>query len=347
MFLSGVGGVLTYGNIMVFQGLSQDTKKFFAPEEPEISSSLPIPKLESPKAYTCQEILASSLFYRAESLQAFKLEADLRNKGKEEIANKMQTISCVPQGIWVNGQNPASQAQRVRQDVEKAREQGKTPLFVIYDGPEHTRPVWRHVATGKPYEDWISTFAKAVGESPAWIIFEPDAIPMAFNFSQQDRASRMAEIKKAVQILKTESPNVKVYLDAGHGQWKSPEIIVDFLQQAGIELADGFSLNVSNHQPLADELTYGKTVSDMLGGVHFVVDIGQSGKKVEGQEWCNPSGRALGGLPTMDTGSTIVDALLWIKPPGESDGTCNGGPPAGKFWLDYALQIIENSPSAF
>lgn len=43
-----------------------------------------------------------------------------------------------------------------------------------------------------------------------------------------------------------------------------------------------------------------------------------------------------------DTGNTFIDAFLWVKPPGESDGTCNGGPPAGKFWLDYALGLIRN-----
>ena len=33
----------------------------------------------------------------------------------------------------------------------------------------------------------------------------------------------------------------------------------------------------------------------------------------------------------------LVDAFLWIKTPGESDGTCSGGPAAGKWWGEYAL----------
>jgi endoglucanase len=31
---------------------------------------------------------------------------------------------------------------------------------------------------------------------------------------------------------------------------------------------------------------------------------------------------------------------LWIKRPGESDGTCNGGPPAGTFWDAYAIGLV-------
>ena len=41
--------------------------------------------------------------------------------------------------------------------------------------------------------------------------------------------------------------------------------------------------------------------------------------------------------PTAQTGDPLVDALLWIKRPGESDGACNGGPPAGTWWPEDAL----------
>ena len=36
---------------------------------------------------------------------------------------------------------------------------------------------------------------------------------------------------------------------------------------------------------------------------------------------------------------TALDALLWVKPPAESDGTCHGGPPAGDVWIDRALAL--------
>ncbi|MCW2873942.1 glycoside hydrolase family 6 protein, partial [Actinacidiphila oryziradicis] len=34
-----------------------------------------------------------------------------------------------------------------------------------------------------------------------------------------------------------------------------------------------------------------------------------------------------------------VDAYLWVKRPGESDGSCRGAPPAGQWWSDYALRL--------
>ena len=60
-------------------------------------------------------------------------------------------------------------------------------------------------------------------------------------------------------------------------------------------------------------------------------------------EWCNASGRALGARPTAATGNSLADAFLWIKPPGESDGTCNGGPAAGVFWPEYAIGLAQRA----
>jgi endoglucanase len=79
------------------------------------------------------------------------------------------------------------------------------------------------------------------------------------------------------------------------------------------------------------------------------------------QDWCNPPGRGLGVTPTTNTGNALVDAYLWVKVPGESDGSCNrsvsgsttdsewGGivdPAAGAWFPQQALQLarLANPP---
>lgn len=49
--------------------------------------------------------------------------------------------------------------------------------------------------------------------------------------------------------------------------------------------------------------------------------------------WCNGYGAGAGLRPTTDTGIPLLDAYLWIKVPGESDGTCDlaGGARAWDF----------------
>ncbi|MGO4421684.1 glycoside hydrolase family 6 protein, partial [Streptomyces sp. MCAF7] len=64
--------------------------------------------------------------------------------------------------------------------------------------------------------------------------------------------------------------------------------------------------------------------------------------KEDPEAWCNPKGRALGETPTVRTGDGAVAAYLWIKRPGESDGTCKGGPKAGQWWPRYALDLARN-----
>ncbi|MES1182807.1 MAG: glycoside hydrolase family 6 protein [Myxococcales bacterium] len=39
--------------------------------------------------------------------------------------------------------------------------------------------------------------------------------------------------------------------------------------------------------------------------------------------WCNPVGAGLGVRPTAQTGVPLADAYLWIKIPGQSDGSCD------------------------
>jgi cellulose 1,4-beta-cellobiosidase len=41
--------------------------------------------------------------------------------------------------------------------------------------------------------------------------------------------------------------------------------------------------------------------------------------------WCNQSGAGLGVRPTAATGTPGIDAFVWVKPPGESDGVSQAG----------------------
>jgi endoglucanase len=103
-----------------------------------------------------------------------------------------------------------------------------------------------------------------------------------------------------------------------------------------------------------------------LGTTHFVIDTSRNGlgpwrptaSYPDAQDWCNPPGRGLGIRPTAETGNALVDAYLWVKVPGESDGSCNRGiagsttdpewggitdPAAGAWFPQQALQLARLS----
>jgi endoglucanase len=116
------------------------------------------------------------------------------------------------------------------------------------------------------------------------------------------------------------------------------------LKSAGVAGARGFFLNVSNFRTTAGELSYGDQLSALIGGKHYVVDTSRNGLgPTADSQWCNPAGRALGNRATTATGDALADAFFWIKRPGESDGTCNGGPAAGQWWAGYALGLAQRA----
>ena len=106
------------------------------------------------------------------------------------------------------------------------------------------------------------------------------------------------------------------------------------------------------------------------GTTHFVIDTSRNGQGPwtppadhpagDPQDWCNPPGRGLGLPPTLATGKPLLDAYLWVKLPGESDGACNrwnpaGGidpvrnvmdPAAGVWFGDMALELAHNAVPA-
>ena len=203
------------------------------------------------------------------------------------------------------------------------------------------------------YAAWIRTISAAIADRPAVLILEPDAIAMATSggCAAAQAASRYAMLADAVHTLKAAS-NVHVYLDAGHAGWiRDPAALVHPLRASGLADADGFAVNVANFETTARSIALGRRVSQLLGGAHFVVDTSRNGRGplpehsgYAGPDWCNPPGRALGRAPTTATGQSLVDAYLWVKYPGGSDGSCGlGDPPAGQWWADYALGLASRA----
>lgn len=96
---------------------------------------------------------------------------------------------------------------------------------------------------------------------------------------------------------------------------------------------------------------------------HAVIDTSRNGRGSwkppagayrDPEVWCNPPGRGLGRRPSLESGNPYVDAFLWIKVPGESDGECLRGtagpadpergvkaPPAGQWFAAQARELIE------
>lgn len=61
---------------------------------------------------------------------------------------------------------------------------------------------------------------------------------------------------------------------------------------------------------------------------HFLVDTGRNGVTDMRQDcanWCNIRGAGVGRVPTTATNNSLIDAFMWLKTPGESDGCTQVG----------------------
>jgi endoglucanase len=221
---------------------------------------------------------------------------------------------------------------------------GFVPVVVVYNVPNRDCGQYSKGGSTSPaaYKKWIADFARGAGSFRMIVVLEPDALGLLTKcLSLADQKARVAMMKDAVDVLEG-TPGVSVYIDAGHANWIAAGEMAKRLKAAGIANADGFALNVSNYVASSDNIEYGRAISALLGSKHFIIDTGRNGNGATADaEWCNPKGRALGTPPTTDTGDPLVDAFFWIKPPGESDGECNGGPKAGEFWPEAALELVK------
>jgi endoglucanase len=89
---------------------------------------------------------------------------------------------------------------------------------------------------------------------------------------------------------------------------------------------------------------YAQNMGSAVAATHFVIDTSRNGDgpnsmqqyanapynqpanviaTLAGGNWCNPPDSGLGLKPTASTGVPLLDAYLWVKTPGQSDGQCD------------------------
>ncbi|RSM96454.1 endoglucanase [Streptomyces sp. WAC 01325] len=274
--------------------------------------------------------------------------ADYEKGGKKDDAEQIRKIAQQPTGEWIGPENPEDEARGYTEAADKA---DRTALLVLYNIPHRDCGQYSQggAADGNAYRDWIDGVAKGIEDRAATVILEPDALLHLVDGCTPDEfhEERYDLLKGAIGKLKS-LKNTKVYVDAGNAGWGHPDQIFEPLKWAGIDQADGFSVNVSNFYTTKDSIEYGKQLSGKVGGKPFVIDTSRNGNGpyTEGdpnERWCNPPGRALGETPTTKTSDPLVDAYVWVKRPGESDGECKGGPKAGQWWAEYALNLAKAS----
>ena len=275
----------------------------------------------------------------------------LKAHGQQAEAADLEAIAETPSGVWAAGQ--PGEMQKVREVTLAAAKAQAVPVIVAYNLPDRDACGKLSALAGPSapgYEQWINQLAAAIGTGNDIIIVEPDGLPDIVRgcLSQAQSAERYQLLRYAMRQLGA-LPHARVYLDAGNpGMYQDPSQLAGPLHRGGIQYGRGFSANVSNFQWTSVVVSWSQRLEHALGGkVTAVVDTSRNGRGPytgpDAPQWCNPPGRAVGPAPRYDPGPAGIDAYLWIKDPGASDGPCNGGPRAGQYWPQYALSLEQNN----
>ncbi|PWW72536.1 Glycoside Hydrolase Family 6 protein [Tuber magnatum] len=229
------------------------------------------------------------------------------------------------------------------------------------------------------------------------IVLEPDSLAnLVTNMDVSKCAGAATAYKEGVAyaISKLQFPNVHLYIDAGHCGWlgwdgnllPSAKLFAEVLELAAGNSTTkckvrGPATNVSNYNAYIanprenftkgsnswDESHYVNSLAPHLESVgfpaKFIVDQGRAGKlgiRREWGQWCNVKNAGFGIRPSTNTGSALVDAFVWVKPGGESDGTSDPkaarfdkmcvspladtpAPEAGAWFNDYVKRLVVNA----
>ncbi|MFI9364466.1 glycoside hydrolase family 6 protein [Kitasatospora sp. NPDC053057] len=192
--------------------------------------------------------------------------------GDLDSAATMAKLASWPGAHWFTDGTPDQVEDQTRTLVRRAARTGTVPVLVAYNVPGRDCSQYSSggAQSDADYRAWAAGLARGIGRGKAVIVLEPDALanlPRDCSPTTDPTgaltAGRIADLRYAIDVLEKQ-PNTTVYLDAGNSHWQSVGAMTQRLMDAGVEHAQGFSLNVSNF--FATDLSdrYGTWVSNCL-----------------------------------------------------------------------------------
>ncbi|KAF2866512.1 cellobiohydrolase-like protein II precursor [Massariosphaeria phaeospora] len=250
------------------------------------------------------------------------------------------------------------------------------------------------------YIDPIVAIFKKYPNTAFALVIEPDSLPnLVTNADLQtckDSATGYREgVAYALKSLNL--PNIAMYIDAGHGGWLgwndnlkpgAKELGTVYKNAGSPKQVRGIATNVAGWNSFdmspgefskATDAQWNKAQNEKQYITLFspelksagmpgqaIVDTARNGVqnlRKEWGHWCNVKGAGFGPRPTSTTGSTLVDAFVWVKPGGESDGTSDTSadrfdsfcgyedayqpaPEAGQWNQAYFEDLVKNAKPA-
>jgi endoglucanase len=202
------------------------------------------------------------------------------------------------------------------------------------------------------FEQRVNAIVSATGDHAVVYLLELDAVGSSACMAQHGSLPAWETMLKYEVDHFATLPHAVVYVEGGYSDSNTPQYAAKMLNTVDINKIEGFFTNDTHLQWTSNEIKYGETISHLTHGARFIINTADNGQgpklnphpTTQGvEDNCNPPGRGLGPQPTTDTGVANIDAYLWTHIPGNSGGSCNGGPPPGGFFPAFAIGLASRA----
>ncbi|POM61977.1 Glycoside hydrolase [Phytophthora palmivora] len=194
------------------------------------------------------------------------------------------------------------------------------------------------VSNTADYKKFLSELTTAVGKRKVLYVVEPDALGLlAQDGGCGASAGYLDNLKVAIKALSANA-NAELYVDVGYWtleyEGQRSKVVTTMKDLATSGTLKGITINTSNYRSNSQITELCTNFQTAMGSTDMscVADTSRNYNNPTSTEWCNVLEAGIGYPPTAETNITNLDYFMWIKPPGESDGTCSGGPDAGAFF---------------
>ncbi|TMW61481.1 hypothetical protein Poli38472_012672 [Pythium oligandrum] len=276
----------------------------------------------------------------------------------KDAIDVVQQYGSVP---WYTDNQGVADQQKVIDTLKGCDPNTKIPIVVYGIPNKDCEANYSNKGINKSEQDYQAFIVRLTAAFPSQnmiYIVEPDAMGLLADSKCAQDNMYGDRVRYAINEL-SKNPSAELYLDVGYwtlandAQRKKIVDAVNAVWTPGSKLK-GIALNTSNYQKtekileLCDKFATESGRSD----AKCIVDTSRNHKgPTSANEWCNANNAGIGQPPTMQTGNARAAYYLWVKPPGESDGTCTEqksgesmiGPDAGHFFKEHFDLLWKNS----
>lgn len=246
-----------------------------------------------------------------------------RAKGRQkELLGK---IALRPKAKWFGSWIPDGQiARKVRDYVANATGGDKDVLvqMTVFRMVPWEQQACKRLPTAAEkvsYRRWIKRFARALGDTRAAIVVQPDGpFAMCAPGGSPVLSQMVAFATRRLAAL----PNTTVYVEAGSASWSrsDPERAAELLVRGGVADARGFHLNTTHYESVEDQVRFGARVVEALAGrglpgKHFTVDTAENGRPFTYSDHvARYDPKTFNNAPTCRTRTQLKCVTLGIPP---------------------------------